>query len=266
MVETRASRGGRGGRSLRGRGRRGGRTTPVGPEAEMPVPEADGTGGRVEAPQGRGRPHVRASSAESEIGVPAPDGIGIRDGAPVQGDAVGRVEVPVQPPLPVDWARLQEIVSRLVREAVVATWAAPVLDPVAPPAPAPPAAQVPVAGVRSEGHVDWVPIVGQCRPLLFHGGRDSDVELWLRGIEGIFDMVAAPDDVRCRLATGLLREDALSSWMIRRGERLTWSYADFRGAMLRDFSPPGVQITREATFYRGAYNRSIPIPAVIHQF
>ena len=50
MVDTRASRGGRGGRPPRGRGRRGGRTTPVGPEARIPAPEDDGTGNRVEAP------------------------------------------------------------------------------------------------------------------------------------------------------------------------------------------------------------------------
>ena len=232
MVETRASRGGRGGRSPHGRGRRGGRTTPV----------------------------------ESETRVSASDGVGVGDGAPAQGDAVVRVEGPVQPPLPVGSDRLQEIVRRLVREAVVAARAALVLDPVAPPVSAPSAAQVPAAGARSESYVDWVPVVGECRPLLFHGGHDSDVELWLRGIEGIFDMVAAPDDVRCRLAIGLLREDALSSWMIRQGERPAWTYADFKGAMLRDFSPPGVQMSREATFLRGAYTRSTPIPEVIHQF
>ena len=36
--------------------------------------------------------------------------------------------------------------------------------------------------------------------------------------------------------------------------------------MLRDFSPPGVQISREAAFYRGAYARSTPIAEVICQF
>ena len=236
MVETRASSGGRGGRSPRGRGRRGGRTTPVGHGVEMPVLEAGGIG----------------------IGDGAP--------APVEVGISGGVESFVQPPLPDDRARLQEIVRRLVGEAVVATRAALALDPVVPPVPAPAVAQVPVAEIAEERHVDRVPIVGECRPLLFHGGRDSDVELWLRGIEGLFEMVAAPDDVRCRLAIGLLREDALSSWMIRQGERPAWSYADFKGAMLRDFSPPGVQISREAAFYRGAYVRSTPIPEVIHQF
>ena len=50
MVETRASRGGRGGRSPRGRGRRGGRSATVEPETRIPAPEAGGTGDRVEAP------------------------------------------------------------------------------------------------------------------------------------------------------------------------------------------------------------------------
>ena len=268
MVETRASRGGRGGRSPHGRGRRGGRTTPVGPETRISAPEADGTEDRVEASRGRGRPHIRASSTESEIRGPAPDGTGIGDGAPVQADVgvLGGGTVPVQQPIPVDSDRLQEIVRRLVREAVVAARATLAPDPVASPVPAPPVAPVPVAEVAEERYGDRIPSVGQSRPLLFHGGRDGDVERWLRGIEGVFDTLAAPDDVRCRLATGLLREDALRSWMIRQGERPTWSYADFKGAMLRDFSPPGVQISREATFLRGAYTRSISIPEVIHQF
>ena len=226
-------------------------------------------GGRwARAPRGRGRPHVSVSSAESGIRVSAPGEIGIGDGAPVQidGGAEGRVPVPAQQLLLVDRDRLHEIVRRLVREAVVAARANPVPDPVVLPAPAPPAVQIPVAGVRSEGHVDRAPIVGQCGPLFFRGGRDGGVEMWLREIEGIFDMVAAPDDVRCRLAIGLLREDALASWVIRQGERPAWTYGDFKGAMLRDFSPPGVQIARETTFYRGSYDRFTPTPEVFRQF
>ena len=74
-------------------------------------------GGRwARAPRGRGRPHGRAASAESAMGVPVPDDIVIGDGAPDQVDVgvEGRVAVPVQQLLPVDRARLQEIVRRLV--------------------------------------------------------------------------------------------------------------------------------------------------------
>ena len=42
MVETRGTRGGRRGRAPRGRGRRGGRTTPVESEIRIPVPEDEG--------------------------------------------------------------------------------------------------------------------------------------------------------------------------------------------------------------------------------
>ena len=35
---------------------------------------------------------------------------------------------------------------------------------------------------------------------------------------------------------------------------------------MREYSPPGIQIGRETTFYRGAYDRSIPISEVVRQF
>ena len=85
-------------------------------------------------------------------------------------------------------------------------------------------------------------------------------------IEGVFYMVAVPEDVRCRLAAGLLRRDAFDSWTIRRADRTEWTYADLKGAMLMEYSPPGIQMSRETTFYRGTYDRSIPISEVVRQF
>ena len=90
--------------------------------------------------------------------------------------------------------------------------------------------------------------------------------MWFREIEGVFDMVAVPEDVRCRLAAGLLRKDAFDSWAIHKTDRSEWSYADFKGVMLREYSPPGIQMARETTFYRGAFDRSVPISEVVRQF
>ena len=36
--------------------------------------------------------------------------------------------------------------------------------------------------------------------------------------------------------------------------------------MLREYSPPGVQTERESTFYRGSYDRTIPVEEVVRQF
>ena len=79
-------------------------------------------------------------------------------------------------------------------------------------------------------------------------------------------MVGVPEDVRFRLAAGLLRRDAFDSWTVRKADQPEWTYADFKGAMLREYSPPGIQIARETTFYRGSYSRVTPIADVIRQF
>ena len=139
--------------------------------------------------------------AETPVQQPAP---AVQQAAPV-----------VQQPVTVDPAVLLEMVRAMVREMVVPPQADAGSAPIAQPVPAPaPAVQTPTVEVRSEGHVDWVKVVGQCRPPFFYGGRDDDIELWFREIEGVFDMVAVPEDVRYRLAAGLLRKDAFDSWTI----------------------------------------------------
>ena len=110
----------------------------------------------------------------------------------------------------VDPAALMEMVRAAVREVVAPHQADAGSAPVATPVPAPDV-QTPTIEVRSEGHTDWVKAVGQCRPPFFYGARDEDIEMWFREIEGVFDMVAVPEDVRFRLAAGLLRRDAFDS-------------------------------------------------------
>ena len=137
--------------------------------------------------------------------------------------------------------------------------------PVVQPEPAP-GVQTPTTEVRGEGHTDWVKAVGQCRPPFFYGARGDDIEMWFREVEGVFDMVAVPEDVRFRLAAGLLRRDAFDSWTVRKAARPEWTYSEFKGAMLREYSPPGVQTERESTFYRGSYDPAIPVEEVVRQF
>ena len=221
MVDPRGSRGGRGGRPPRGRGRRGGRNTPVGPEARIPTPGADGAGDRV--------------------------------------------EIPIQQPVLVDPAALMAMVRAAVREIVVPPQADTGSAPVVQPEPAP-GVQTPITEARSEGHTDWVKAVGQCRPPFFYGARGDDIEMWFREVEGVFDMVAVPEDVRFRLAAGLLRRDAFDSWTVRKAGRPEWTYSEFKGAMLREYSPPGVQTERESTFYSGSYDPTIPVEEVVRQF
>ena len=162
----------------------------------------------------------------------------------------------------VDPAALMEMVRAMVREIAVPPQADAGSAPVAQPVPAP-GVQTPTTEVRSEGHTDWVKAVGQCRPPFFYGARDDDIEMWFREIEGVFDMVAGPEDVRFRLAAGLLRRDAFDSWTIRKADRPEWTYLEFKGVMLREYSPPGVQMERETTFYRGSYDRTTPIEEVV---
>ena len=181
MVETRGTRGGRRGRAPRGRGRRGGRSTSAESEPRIPVQEEVVVEDRAEIP--------------------------LQQSTPV-----------VQQPITVDQAGLLEMMRALVRELTVPPQADSGSAPAAQPAPAP-VVQTPTAEVRSEGHVDWVKAVGQCRPPFFYGARDDDIEMWFREIEGVFDMVAVPEDVRYRLAAGLLRRDAFDSWTIHKTDR-----------------------------------------------
>ena len=197
--------------------------------------ETRGTRGgrRGRAPRGRGRRGGRITSAESEPRIPVQEDVVVED----------RAETPIQQPTPVvqqpirvDQAGLLEMMRTLAREVAV------------PP------------------QTDWVKAVGQCRPPFFYGARDEDIEMWFREIESVFDMVAVPEDVRCRLAAGLLRRDVFDSWTIRKVDQPEWTYADFKAAMLREYNPPGIQMARETTFYRGAFDRSTPISEVVRQF
>ena len=169
----------------------------------------------------------------------------------------------VQQPLPTDRAGFVALVVDIVRAMAATSQTAPGPDPVVPLVPVAP---IPIAEGRSEGRVDWVKAVGQCRPPFFYGACDDDIEMWFREIEGIFDMVAVPEDVRFRLAAGLLRRDAFDSWTVRKAGRAEWTYLEFKGVMLREYSPPGVQTEREAAFYRGSYDRTTPVEEVVRQF
>ena len=162
----------------------------------------------------------------------------------------------------VDPAVLMEMVRAMVREIVVPPQADAGSAPIAQPAPAP-GVQTPTTEVRSEGSTDWVKAVGQCRPPFFYGARGDEIEMWFREIEGVFDMVAVPEDVRFRLAAGLLRREAFDSWTVRKAGRTEWTYSEFKGVMLREYSPPGVQTERESIFYRGSYNRLTPVEEVV---
>ena len=126
--------------------------------------ETRGTRGgrRGRAPRGRGRRGGRGTFAESETRIP------------VQEDVI--VEDPVQQPLPTDRAGFVEMMREVVRGMVVTPQTDSGSVPVAQTDPAPvgppPIAPTLTAEVRSEGHVDWVKAVGQCRPPFFYGARD----------------------------------------------------------------------------------------------
>ena len=70
MVETRGIRGGRRGRAPRGRGRRGGRTTPVESEIRIPIPEEVEDEGGAEIPVQQPIPVVQQPITVYRAGLP----------------------------------------------------------------------------------------------------------------------------------------------------------------------------------------------------
>ena len=131
------------------------------------------------APRGRGRRSDRTILVKSETSA------SVSEDSSEQVSAEIPVQQPlpiVQQPLPTDRAGFAEMMRDIVRGMA----ATPPTDsgsiPAAQTDPAPegplPIAPTPTAEVRSEGHVDWVKAVGQCRPPFFYGAKDDDIEMW----------------------------------------------------------------------------------------
>ena len=48
-----------------------------------------------------------------------------------------------------------------------------------------------------------------------------------------------------------------------RAERVAWTFEEFRVAMIGEYLPPGIQNSRDTTFYTTGYDPTFPIPEVI---
>ena len=64
----------------------------------------------------------------------------------------------------------------------------------------------------------------------------------------------------------LLTDDAFEGWHALRAKRETWTYEEFRAAMLSKYCPPGLQTYREIAFHTTGYYPSIPVAEVIQHF
>ena len=60
-----------------------------------------------------------------------------------------------------------------------------------------------------------------------------------------------------------MKEDAFEGWHAMKAEREDWTYEEFRGAMMGEFHPADIQISRDTAFYTTEYDPTIPVPEVI---
>ena len=94
----------------------------------------------------------------------------------------------------------------------------------------------------------------------------SDVESWFRQVDAAFRQIETPKELRLRLAETLFKEDAFDGWHTLRAERESWTYEEFRVAMMSEFCQENVQISRDIAFYTTSYDPDIPVAEVIQQF
>ena len=67
------------------------------------------------------------------------------------------------------------------------------------------------------------------------------------------------------MAETLLKVDAFEGWNAMRAERATWTYEEFRAAILSEFLATGIQASRDVAFYSTPYDPAILVAEVIQQ-
>ena len=94
----------------------------------------------------------------------------------------------------------------------------------------------------------------------------SDVEAWFRQLDAAFRQLRTPLEDRVGLTETCLKGDAFDEWHSMRSERPTWTFEEFHDLMIREYLPPGIQISRDTIFYTTRYDSTLPVAAVIAQF
>ena len=69
-----------------------------------------------------------------------------------------------------------------------------------------------------------------------------------------------------RFAETLLKGDAFHGWHSLRAERETWTYEEFRDAMMGEYCSSGLWTSRETVFLTTGYDSTIPVAEVIRRF
>ena len=105
----------------------------------------------------------------------------------------------------------------------------------------------------------WTRSLGYQKPPHFTGAADEDVERWFRTVEAAMDTIAAPEDVRFRLASGLLRGPAFDRWYHIHRDMPDVTYASFKARMILEYCPPGIRETRRRAFLTQKYDPTVTI-------